>query len=112
MQNAWQLAAGVIVELGMYGMTVSWGVREVLLIAALVIVPTVIGHSILNYSLKHMRGQLVGIINLFQFVFVGVMAWCVDEPPTWTILPAAALVLTGAIIVVRSQKTYAPDELE
>jgi len=76
---------------------------------ALVLVPTVTGHSILNYSVKHMRGQLVGVINLFQFVFVGAMAWCVGEKtPAWTIVPAAALVLTGAIIVVRSQKTQKP----
>jgi len=100
------LAAGVIVELGMWGITVGWDVREILLIVALVIIPTVIGHSILNYSVKHMRGQLVGIINLFQFVFVGVMAWCIGEKtPDWTILPAAALVLTGAIVVVRSQES-------
>ena len=100
------LAAGVIVELGLQGTTVSWDTREILLIVALVLIPTVIGHSILNYSVKHMRGQLVGIINLSQFVFVGVMAWAVNEKmPAWTIVPAAALVLTGAIIVVRSQKT-------
>ena len=107
------LAAGTIVECGMWGMSVDWSIREVLLIFAMVILPTVIGHSILNYSIKHMRGQLVGIINLFQFVFVGVMAWFVGEkPPAWTIIPAAALVLTGAIIIVRSQKSPAPDELE
>jgi len=99
------LAAGTIVECSMWGMSVPWSIHEILLIVALVIIPTVIGHSILNYSVKHMRGQLVGIINLFQFVFVGVMAWCVGEKtPPWTIIPAAALVLTGAIIVVRSQE--------
>jgi len=99
------LALGLVVELGVQGIVVPWGWREILLIAALTIIPTVIGHSILNYSVKHMRGQLVGIINLFQFVFVGVMALCVGEKaPDWAIVPAAALVLSGAIIVVRSQK--------
>ena len=105
------LAAGIIVELGMWGMSVPWGAREILLIVALVLIPTVIGHSILNYSVKHMRGQLVGVINLFQFAFVGVMAWLVGEKtPAWTIVPAAVLVLTGAIVVVRSQKPPTPDE--
>jgi len=98
------LAAGMFIELGAWGITVDWTLREILLIAALTIIPTVMGHSILNYSVKHMRGQLVGIINLFQFAFVGVMAWCVGEKtPAWTIVPAAALVLSGAIIAVRSQ---------
>jgi drug/metabolite transporter (DMT)-like permease len=100
------LSAGVIVECGMRGMSVPWSIREVLLIVALTIIPTMVGHSILNYSVKHMRGQLVGVINLFQFVFVGVMAWFVwRKTPHWTILPAAALVLGGAIVVVRSQKS-------
>ncbi len=99
------LAAGIFIELDAWGLTVEFGLREILLIVALTIIPTVIGHSILNYSVKHMRGQLVGIINLFQFVFVGVMAWYVGEKtPAWTIAPAAALVLSGAIIAVRSQK--------
>ena len=99
------LAAGIFIELGALGLPVDWSVRQILLIVALTIVPTVIGHSILHYSIKHMRGQLVGIINLLQFVFVGVMAWMVgDKPPAWMIAPAAALVLTGAIIAVRSQK--------
>ena len=107
------LAAGIIVECGIWGKSVPWSIREVLLIVALTIIPTMVGHSILNYSIKHMRGQLVGVINLFQFVFVGVMAWFVwRQTPHWTILPAAALVLGGAIIVVRSQKSPAPDELE
>ncbi|MDP6637177.1 MAG: DMT family transporter [Phycisphaerae bacterium] len=107
------LAMGVFIELGVLGAPMSWSVREILLIAALTIIPTVMGHSILNYSVKHMRGQLVGIINLFQFVFVGVMAWCVGEKtPAWTIVPAAALVLGGAIIAVKSQKPVAPDVLE
>jgi len=107
------LGAGIFIELGAWGMTVEFGVREILLIVALTIIPTVIGHSILNYSVKHMRGQLVGIINLFQFVFVGVMALCVGEQtPAWTIAPAAALVLGGAIIVVKSQKPPATDTPE
>jgi drug/metabolite transporter (DMT)-like permease len=95
------LILGLIIE-----PSVAWSLKEVLLIVALVVFPTVIGHSILNYSIKHMRGQLVGIINLFQFAFVAVMAWLVGEKtPEWTIIPAAVFVLTGAIIVVRSQKT-------
>ena len=102
------LCLGLLIE-----PSVVWSVREILLIAALTIIPTVIGHSILNYSVKHMRGQLVGVINLSQFVFVGVMAWAVNEKmPAWTIVPAAGLVLTGAIIVVRSQKTHTDNDQE
>jgi len=97
------LIVGAVVEIGICGRTVAWGLREVLLIAALVIIPTIIGHSILNYSVKHVRGQVVGIINLFQFVFVGVMAYLVwGSVPVWTIIPAAALVLAGAIVVLRA----------
>jgi len=100
------LIAGIIVELGVCGETVVWNLREILLILAMVIVPTIVGHSILNYSLKHLRGQVVGLINLFQFVFVGVMAYLfLNEVLVWTIVPAAALVLAGAIVVLWSHTT-------
>jgi len=99
--RAASLIASLIVELGAGGQEIAWNLREILLVAAMVVIPTITGHSILNYSLKYLRGQVVGIINLFQFVFVGVMAYFIlDEKVIWTIVPAAALVLAGATVVL------------
>jgi drug/metabolite transporter (DMT)-like permease len=77
--------------------------REVLLILGLGIVPTVIGHSILNYSMKHLRGQVVGIGNLGQVVFASVMAFFIlSERPAATFYVAAALLVCGILVAFRS----------
>ena len=77
--------------------------REVLLVLGLGIIPTVIGHSILNYTMRHLRGQVVGIANLGQFVFAGVMAWFFfQEVPSWALYVSAVFVVAGVAIAVRS----------
>jgi drug/metabolite transporter (DMT)-like permease len=48
--------------------------REILLLLGLALIPTVLGHSLLNFSLKHINGQAVSVCNLGQFVFAGIMA--------------------------------------
>jgi drug/metabolite transporter (DMT)-like permease len=76
--------------------------REILLILGLGIVPTVIGHSLVNYAMKHFRGQFVSIINMGQFVFAGIMAYLFfDEIPRWTFYIASALLMLSAWIAVR-----------
>jgi drug/metabolite transporter (DMT)-like permease len=76
--------------------------REILLVLGLGIVPTVIGHSILNHAMRHLRGQVVGIANLSQFIFAGIMAAVIfGEAPTWALYAAAALVAGGAILSLR-----------
>jgi drug/metabolite transporter (DMT)-like permease len=77
-------------------------VRETMLIVGLAVIPTVIGHSILNSSMRKMRGQIVALFNLAQFFFAGLMAfWLLGELPGATFLPAALLVVSGAVIAIR-----------
>ena len=74
------------------------------LILALGVIPTVVGHSTLNYCMRHMRGQVVSILSLFQFVFVAVMAYLIwRKLPIWALYPACALLVTGAVIVLKHQ---------
>lgn len=75
--------------------------REILLILGLGIVPTVIGHSLVNYAMKHFRGQLVSIINMGQFIFAGFMAYLFfAETPRWTFYVASLLLALSAWIVI------------
>ena len=79
---------------------------EILLILGLGLIPTVIGHSTLNYCMRHMRGQVVSILSLFQFVFVGIMAYFIwGKLPIWALYPACALLITGAVIVLKYHRT-------
>ena len=80
----------------------TYDVKELAMIAGLGLIPTVFGHSALLHSMKHLRGQMVSLVNVFQFVFAGVLAAVLlKEAPVWTFYPAAALVVIGVVIVLR-----------
>ncbi|MBN1554066.1 MAG: DMT family transporter [Phycisphaerae bacterium] len=80
-----------------------------LMTLGLILVPTILGHSILNYSMKHMRGQIVSLTNLGQFVFAGVMAffWR-GEIPAHTFYLAGVLIVAGAAVALKSQSQPQP----
>jgi drug/metabolite transporter (DMT)-like permease len=78
--------------------------REVLLILGLGVVPTVIGHSVLNHSMQTMRGQTVALTNLSQVFFAGILAYpLLGEVPAPLFFPALALVVAGAAVVIRAE---------
>jgi drug/metabolite transporter (DMT)-like permease len=75
-------------------------------ILGLALVPTVFGHSIINWALRTIRGQAVVIINLAQFIFAGIMGFLLlDEIPHAVFYVASLLVVAGAIIVIRHSRT-------
>jgi len=68
-------------------------------IAGLALVPTVIGHSLINNSLRFLRGQTVSIIGQSQIVFGGLFGYLMlDEIPPAALYPAGALVIAGAAL--------------
>ena len=79
--------------------------NNVLFFLGLGIIPTVFGHSIINYCMRHMRGQIVSITNLGQFIFAGTMAYfLLGEEPTFIFYIACLFVVSGAVIVILFQK--------
>jgi drug/metabolite transporter (DMT)-like permease len=83
--------------------------REWLLLLALAVVPTILGHSLLNGAMKHFRGNVVSVCNVGQFVFAGASAWVVfGEVPKPAFWPASFLVVAGAIIALRGSAGDAP----
>jgi len=76
----------------------AYPARELALIAALALVPTVIGHSVLNYSMRRLSAQTVGIANLGQILFTGAMGYLIlDEAPRGSFYVAAALIASGIV---------------
>lgn len=74
-----------------------------LMVLGLGVVPTILGHSILNYSMKHFRGQAVGVAGLGQFIFAGILAYfLLREVPGWQFYVAGVLVVVGSILALRS----------
>ncbi|MGC4032386.1 MAG: DMT family transporter [Tepidisphaeraceae bacterium] len=79
--------------------------REILLLLGLGLIPTVIGHSIMNWCIQHLRGQVVSVANLGQFVVAGVIAvFQFGEVPTLAFYVASVLIIAGSVIVIRSNR--------
>lgn len=98
----WQAAAFcAIAALPFLGTLEIGSAREWSLLVALAVVPTILGHSLLNLSMRTLRGQLVSVANVGQFVFAGLMAWMLfGEAPPLLFYAAAALVVSGVALVV------------
>jgi drug/metabolite transporter (DMT)-like permease len=80
-----------------------YATSDVLLIIGLGLIPTVLGHTILNYSLKFFRGQVVSVTNLGQPVFAGILGFILfGEVPRPIFFAAAALIVAGVLIVLFS----------
>jgi len=80
-----------------------WAPRDLAIAAGLALVPTVIGHSTLNWSMRHLGAQAVGVANLGQVLFASTMAYFIlDETPRGTTGIAAALIACGIVVALRS----------
>jgi drug/metabolite transporter (DMT)-like permease len=74
---------------------------NVLYLVGLGLIPTVFGHTILNFSLKYFSGQVVSVTNLSQPIFAGLLGVLIfQEVPPLIFYVAAALILSGAVIVL------------
>jgi drug/metabolite transporter (DMT)-like permease len=83
--------------------------REWGLLIGLAVAPTIIGHSLLNRSMRVLRGQLVSLCNVGQFVFAGIMAWVLfGESPAALFYVSAAWVVAGVALVVFSAPSPPP----
>jgi drug/metabolite transporter (DMT)-like permease len=77
--------------------------REWALMTGLAVVPTMCGHSLLNAAMRRIRGQIVSLCNVSQFVFAAVMGYLLfGEVPKAAFYGASAIVVAGLVIVVLS----------
>ena len=87
--------------------------REWLLMLGLAVLPTILGHSMINYGVRHLRGQIVSLCNVTQFVFATVLAfYFFHEQPSPLFYAASALVVAGVALVVFSAPTPLPPDVE
>lgn len=91
-------------------LSVDWP-REWYWVLALGLIPTVLGHSLLNNAMRYFRGQVVGLASMLQFIIAGVLAYLLlpNETPAWTFYPASVFILLAGVIVVGGRsKAEAP----
>ncbi|HEY3344412.1 MAG TPA: DMT family transporter [Anaerolineaceae bacterium] len=79
----------------------AYTLPNVLYILGLGLIPTVIGHTSLNFAMKYFRGQVVGVANLTQPLFSSVLGFFfLNEQPTAILYISAAVILVGVLIVL------------
>jgi 4-hydroxybenzoate polyprenyltransferase len=88
------LCLAVAPALGSQPAPLNW--REGLLILGLGIIPTVLGHGGLNLALKHLRGQVVALGNLGQFISASILAFFI----LITFHPLAVALGVGSLALV------------
>jgi drug/metabolite transporter (DMT)-like permease len=76
-------------------------VRECSIMVGLAVIPTICGHSLLNAAMRRIRGQIVSLCNVSQFVFATIMGYLLfGEVPRVLFYVASAIVVTGVVVVV------------
>ena len=84
---------------------------EAVYLLLLAVLPTIIGHSSLNYSMKVLRGQLVGVLNLSQFVFAAIYGYTFFAEIPGQVFYISVICLVGGIyIVITGKETPAKKE--
>lgn len=87
--------------------------REWGLILALAVVPTILGHTIINHAVRHLRGQIVGLFTAAQFIFPTLVAYSLFQEHPQPLFYAASLIVIGGIaLVVFSAPTPPPPAVE
>lgn len=90
-------------ELGGYD-TETW-----LAIIGLVAGAQLLGHTLLNQVLRSLSATSVSVAILFEVIGAGIIAFfAFDESPPLAAAPAALLILTGTVVVIRSGRRRAP----
>lgn len=79
----------------------SYNLTNILLFLGLAIIPTLGGHTLLNYSMKNFRGQVVSVANLGQIVFSALLGYLIfAEVPSPQFYLTAVFILSGVIIIL------------
>ncbi len=80
---------------------VPYSAADLVAVAGLAVVATIIGHSALNYAMKLLRPQITSLVNLGQFIFAGVLGYLFfREIPTLSFFVASLLIIAGAAFVI------------
>ncbi len=84
----------------------TYETKDLLFGLALGLVPTVIGHTVMNYAMQRLRGQVVSIFVMLQFVFAGILSYFIfGEIPSRTFyFVSLLLTLSGIMVTIDPSK--------
>ena len=104
--GVWSTAAATLAVLAAAARVPVFGypTRTFALFLALAVVPTVIGHGLVNRSLRHIAAPTVGLFLLGEPIAASILAYAVfGETPGALTIAGGVLVLAALALVVRSE---------
>ena len=104
--GVWSTAAATLAVLAAGARVPVFGYppRTFALFLALAVVPTVIGHGLVNRSLRHIPAPTVGLFLLGEPIAASILAYAVfGETPGLLTIAGGVLVLAALALVVRSE---------
>jgi drug/metabolite transporter (DMT)-like permease len=81
--------------------------RDWAVFGALAAGPMLLGHTGMNYALKHFRATTVNVASLAEPVGATVIAWllpAIAETPPWTALAGGAVVIAGIWLALTAEQ--------
>lgn len=80
--------------------------RDYICLAALAILPTLVGHGCLNWAVRHLRVYIVNLAAFGEPILATLYAWILfREPITPSLLAGGALIASGILFSLRPAKT-------
>ncbi len=77
------------------------GIVDVFPVIGLTLVSTIIGHNLINRAMRQIPSQIVGVGQLSQFLWAGILAWLLyGELPTPIFYPSMGLIAAGTIFMI------------
>ncbi len=81
----------------------GWGPRTWIELGVLTFAAQLLGHSLFNAALPVVGATPLSLSVLLEVPGAALVAWLwLGTPPPWTIVPAAALILGGLVLAIRS----------
>jgi drug/metabolite transporter (DMT)-like permease len=102
--------AAIVLAIGAAGAgtaLVGFGARDWAVFAALAAGPMLVGHTGMNYALKHFRATTVNVAGLGEPVGATIIAWllpAIHEVPSRTAIGGGVLVLTGIVLALGDRR--------
>ena len=96
----------IVVALAMGGTFVGYRPRTYLLFVGLAVVPQLLGHTAMNYALRHVSATLVAVCILGEPIGASILAMAMlGEIPTWLQVAGGSLILAGIVTAAMEKRT-------
>jgi drug/metabolite transporter (DMT)-like permease len=96
----------IAVALAMGGTFVGYRPRTYLFFVGLAVVPQLLGHTAMNYALRHVSATLVAVCILGEPIGASILAMAMlHEIPTWLQVAGGSLILAGIATAAMEKRT-------